>query len=508
MILRTIIILLLAYSASAESSITHVSVHPGWAQVTRSVTAENSPIELQLPAWVDLGSIQAKGAAVLAIHSRLKQTPALSTKAREAREKDIEAIRKELTDSESRRALLTASTKTQREYFAKLMDWKLGAPPQEMTTRRFTDAEFAEFVKFRDVLADLDTQEYESQRAHTAIQERITEAETKLKEDLAQKGKEETIVSVDLAPGATEFTLEYRIPGATWHPSTEITPDGAQLRLTRRAIIRQITSEDWLDAKITLRTAQFGDPSVPYARLRTSVQLEDGTNPFDQDFVRFDATHATAREIAELATLLGERAEHAVAEPATILSGGSAVRMDIGIGNLPLKRIYSLNAQKRDGAWTKGEITPARNEMLGPLSVDVDEPFSVQWTNVTAAGDTLTIPLGEETRISVQRSLVREASDVPRASGDEKWLDLSYRLTVRNDLAESASIVLDESLPPGKVTVLGSTPQAEPWRSNALRWHLKLDAGETATFEYAIRWTYPAKNQPALATLLERALRP
>ena len=176
MILRTIIILLLTWVATAapKSTITDVVVHPGWAQVTRSVQTEASEafstVELSLPAWTDLGSIQARGAGIIATHKRLESTPSLSKQDREAREKAIDVIRKELADAEALHKLLAASTKTQRDYFAKLMEWKLGAPPQEMTTRRFTDAEFAEFVKFRDVLADLDSKEFESQQAQTAIE--------------------------------------------------------------------------------------------------------------------------------------------------------------------------------------------------------------------------------------------------------------------------------------------------------------------------------------------------
>ena len=90
-------------------------------------------------------------------------------------------------------------------------------------------------------------------------------------------------------------------------------------------------------------------------------------------------------------------------------------------------------------------------------------------------------------------------------AGDKDHLDLSYRLTVRNTLANSATIVLDEPMPDGQVTVLGTTPAAE-LRHRALRWHLELDGNEIATFEYAIRWTYPTKDKPALAKLLERAL--
>jgi hypothetical protein len=508
MILHTIIILLLACTASAKAPISKVAVHPGWAQVTRAVTVDTEPVEIQLPGWVNIASIQARGAAVLATHTRSKTTPPLKKSLRKLREDAIEAIRKELADSAAQRKLLTASIKTQRDYFAKLMEWKLGAPPQEMTTRRFTDVEFGEFIKFRDVLADLDSQDHDSQRGHAAIQERLTEAEKNLKEDLAKKSREQVLVNVDLVPGATAFTLEYQIPGATWHPTTEVTPDGDLLRLTRRAIIRQMTGEDWHDAEITLRSSRLGNPSALYAKIAASIEFDgDGENPFSHDFARFDATNAIAQEIAEFASLLGERSEHRIADSATILSGGTAVRLDIGAASLPLKRVYSLNAQRRDGAWTKGEVTPARNEMLGPLSVSVDEPFTVKWSNVGAAGGLLSIPLGEESRISVQRNLVREASDVPTTSGEEKWLDLSYRLTVRNDLAESATLVLDESLPEGKVTLLGSSPQAEP-RQGALRWHLQLDGGETATFEYSIRWAYSGKAKPALATLLERALRP
>jgi DNA replication initiation complex subunit (GINS family) len=370
--LRIIFILLLALPGFAANSITSVVVYPGWAEVTRTIDASATSAQVTLPAWVDLGSIQARGAGVLATHKRLQTMPPLSKKEVKARSEAIEAIRKELAEAEAQHALLVASTKTQRDYFAKLMEWKLGAPPQEMTSRRFTDAEFAEFVKFRDVLAELDNKEHQSQLAISAIQERIAEAEQTLKEDQSKPAKEQTIVDVDLAPGTESFTLEYRLPGATWHPTTEVTPVGDSLRLTRRALIRQMTGEDWKDVSLTLRSSDLGDPSALYAKIAASIEPdENGENPFRQDFARYDAANGTAQEIAEFASLLGERREHKLADSASILSGAAAVRLDLATSTVPMTRVYSLNAQKRDSAWLTGEITPDATQMLGPLNVNV-----------------------------------------------------------------------------------------------------------------------------------------
>ncbi|MEM1305912.1 MAG: mucoidy inhibitor MuiA family protein [Pseudomonadota bacterium] len=83
------------------------------------------------------------------------------------------------------------------------------------------------------------------------------------------------LVTADAAQTAT-ITVRYQVRGASWRPTYDarlVTADGErkpELRLVRRAIIRQSTSEPWNKVRLTLSTARVnGRTAAPDVRTMT-----------------------------------------------------------------------------------------------------------------------------------------------------------------------------------------------------------------------------------------------
>ncbi|HEY4224146.1 MAG TPA: mucoidy inhibitor MuiA family protein, partial [Myxococcota bacterium] len=69
--------------------------------------------------------------------------------------------------------------------------------------------------------------------------------------------KVEVLVILESDKPEGELSVEYAVPGASWHPAYDLMfdPDGGKVTLSASGLVSQATGEDWSDTKLALSTA-------------------------------------------------------------------------------------------------------------------------------------------------------------------------------------------------------------------------------------------------------------
>jgi hypothetical protein len=504
-----------ATATGEPSRITGVIVYPGWARVTRTVSPRPgqtfAAVELtDLPPWLALDSLSATatGATVLDVHGRLERED-LAQKIESAEEAlaDLQAaVATGKGELEERRHVLGV----ERENLQKLMTWKLSAVAEEQSARTLTVEELAAVAKLNEAVQAnaearlaLDAEERKLSASLTAA----TEALAELRE---QQPEEQAVLTIELQRQTTAKTVtvdvSYTVPGASWYPSYQVRDTGgATVELVRSALVRQITGEDWQQARIAVAVAAEPPAGLDalFDRLHTSVAANDKEQ--HRAHAIFARHLQRGQSLLRQAAVLGVTSRSAFAESANAPSGGALIRGLIGAVEMPVARRYRLRPAQSDAAVLTATLTHTGSSALlpGPVTVLGAAATTAQLPAVLP-GTEVEIALGESADVRVERLLAPGASATSDI-GKSGQLDLTYRLTVRNTTGRVVAVQLDEHLPAEGVQLLTAAPLASR-RGNTLSWQLAVGAGEAVTASYMVRWRYAKENPPALANALATRL--
>ena len=261
----------LAARLDFDSRVDAVTVFPSGAQVARIATGaleagEHVIVIDDLPAHVDPASIRVEGTGSgLTLGSvdvrNVAARPAADPAARQRIENDIAALQDEaarldrqLADIDLRRNVLTTlvngAAGPRGETASPLGAEDIGGILDMTATRLAALNEETQSVRAARRNVDADIQAlYEELNRQAPSESSRTAVEIQLSAD---------------APTEGTFTLRYTVADAGWRAVYDASVDlgdgieGLQLDLTRRALVRQSTSESWDDVALVLSTARPG----------------------------------------------------------------------------------------------------------------------------------------------------------------------------------------------------------------------------------------------------------
>ncbi len=481
-----------------DSRIDRVTVYPDGAVVTRlgkaSLLQGASQIVLRgLPATIDPASIRVEGKgfadkagdgafSVGAVDVRLAPGEAKPVLDRTVEDR-LKALREEKGEHEGRIAAIEAQRAT-IERFAQVGPDKLGP-----------DGKALPVSDWPAVFAAIGTALVKVQNDLRAERTKLADvaAEIAALERAHPQGprpgapKRDIAIAVEAPqPVAAEFTVSYRVSGASWTPTYEArlttTGEKPEVALTRRAEIRQRTGEAWDGVALTLSTTRstggtrapelvpmqvaFFEPPVvyesrgrvgavapaPMAAARAKAEAEATA-----DALARQSQRAAAPKPAELQVATIEagayQANFKVPGLASIPQDGSPKTVTLSQrkaeATLAARAVPELEQKAYlEAAFTHGEEAPL---LAGRVALHRDGTYvGMGRFNLVAPGDEVALGFGADDRIKVSYAPVKRRENEPR------WLAQS-----RTDQREFRTVVKSLHAQPVKITVLQRIPFSE-----------------------------------------------
>lgn len=279
-------------------------------------------------------------------------------------------------------------------------------------------------------------------------------------------------------PVAAEFTVSYRVSGASWTPVYEarLTTGGdrPEIVLTRRAELRQRTGEDWSEVALTLSTTRsaggtrapdlapmqvmFFEPPVVYeSRPRTTLAPAPMAPAAREMKSAQDSAAAPVPQEASLATASLEagayQASFRVPGRASIPQDGASKTVVLTQSRVSPTLSARATPELEEKAYLEAAFTHEEEAPLLPGQVFLHRDGSYIGRGrlgLVAPGDKVELGFGADDKLKVTRAPVRRRENEP------DWLGQT-----RTDLREFRTVVKSLHSQPVKVTVTERIPFSE-----------------------------------------------
>lgn len=330
------------------------------------------------------------------------------------------------------------------------------------------------------------------------------------------------------APAATKarLTLSYRVRQASWRPVYDarlITRDPQpSLALTRRALLRQNTGEDWKDAQVTLSTTPVGrgtnaptlagerigfTPPMPApAPMAKLERMPAGASAYMSDARTRDAAKPALEVAVEEQGAAFEagnyQSEFRIPGAVSLATGQGEKSFRLG-GDKPEITLALRAAPALDPtAYLEASFkAPGEAPLLpGEVLLTRDETF-VGKTSVplAAPGEAVRLGFGADDSVKVKRITIRQKTSEPGFIGTTLTARHEFRVTARNYHAFPVALVLEDRVPVSEdqaIVVERASAMTKPDveapedRRGVFQWTPTLKAGEEKSFTlaYSVRW--------------------
>ena len=301
--------------------------------------------------------------------------------------------------------------------------------------------------------------------------------------------------------GTYEVELSYIVDGASWTPDYDLFADGergTEARLLLSANVVQNTGVDWRDVRLTLSSSDINSrldapawsPTyLGHDRERLAQARVTRNDAYDMD-VSAEAsmsTPAAAKASYAPATFATESSSaaarlYAVERPFSLATNGRPSTVRLVSYQLPLALRYRVVPKREPVAYLEGVVTgwDTLNLLGAQLRLHLDGRFlGTTFLDPTQASDTLTVGLGPDPRLVVERTGRDQSTDHKFIRGRRVY-ELGYRITLRNTRAVAVDVVVEDQLPVStrdEITVELKSATGRPERDEAtgkLTWRLSL----------------------------------
>lgn len=516
-----------AAALQANSRIEQVTLYPDAALVTRSLAIEipagsHDILLPDLPMTADPASlrVEASGTGRLLVGGIDLRMGVAEAKP----DAELEARLKARREARDRLADRVDTTETRKAMVQRLAQGdpapKDGKPLDLESWLNAVEAVGKTLQTLNDELRGLRIEE-------TRINEEIAALEAAIGQPGTQNPRRVAAIAVE-APEAIKATLtvSYRVSGASWRPVYDARLDtrGAKpaLELTRRALIRQRTGEDWREAKVVLSTlrvqrgtaapvlgseklAFFEPPTarmspLPAAPAAEALAMSAVGN--QRQKVASDRAETAEEQQAQLATS-PFHAEFTVPGAITLPSGNEERSLRLASEAIEPKLQHKAAPVLDPTAYLEASFTLNGEAPLLPGEVLLarDGAFIGRTrVNAIAGGDKVELGFGADERVKITRvPLQKEARD-PGIFSSNRTEDNRFRTDIRNLHAFPVTLQLLDRVPISEdqaITIERLPEMTKPEienvedRRGVVAWNLTLQPQETKAIVTAWRVRWP-----------------
>ena len=336
------------------------------------------------------------------------------------------------------------------------------------------------------------------------------------------------------ADALANIALSYYSSQAGWQPIYDLRVNSKTntLKLIYKASLIQNTGIDWINTKLTLSTGtpnftatapilstwylKYFMPQLYQSLSRVATNGYGKQSTFnavqsftDKDFKKIEVNSNqsdAARETIQPSTLeqyttlvsglLNTNFE--IDLPYNITSNGQAHSITIKAQEVQsILKNYAVPKLDID-AYLLAEITNWQNLELLPGNANIimdDTYIGKSFIDPNSTADTLNLSLGKDKRITVKRSILKDATLLKTKDGFTKQ-SFTYELTVKNNKTKEVNILLKDQYPLSNekdisIELVKDGDAAINTDLGVLTWKIKLQPGESQKVSYTYTVKYP-----------------
>ncbi|RME00157.1 MAG: mucoidy inhibitor MuiA family protein, partial [Bacteroidetes bacterium] len=193
--------------------------------------------------------------------------------------------------------------------------------------------------------------------------------------------------------------------------------------------------------------------------------------------------------------------EYEIEAPYTILSDGKTHRIDVVQFEVPAVYSYSSIPKKKEAAFLTAQVPDWQelNLPTGEVNLFFENAYiGKSLLNTDFSEDTLEISLGEDKGVFIDRKMVKEFSK-KQLIGKNRVVELEFEIFVRNDKRSAIDLTVYDQIPVSfeKSIVVDNVEISDgelDEKTGIITWKVKLNPGESRTFQKKYRVKYPKAN--------------
>lgn len=498
------------------SQITHVTVFRSQAQVLRTAKVElNSGVTNlvfeKLSPFINQSSIEVKADANITLLSVSTRNNYLKTE-----NNNIEI--NQLEDSlESINALL-ADFKADKETIVYQKDLMLanknvGSNQQGVKTDELEDL----MVLYKKKLDEFKTDWFRI----SALEKKYSFIKQKVEKQLAEFKSGQTELSYEIVVSVksddvisnANIELSYIVENVTWQPFFDIRVKDtkSKFQLFVKANITQSSGEDWKNVNLKLTTSNPSEGGI-------KPELQPNWLRFYQQQMYIDGISSEPMQVLELhATKVRSKSEEnyknvevnqesintefVVNIPYSIPSDNVPHQVDLTNENYEAEYLYAAVPKLDKDAFVTAKV--AANDLINQISGEANIYFDGTFTGKTflngTAQDTLTISLGRDKRILVERTKLKDFCSKSFFGGSKKE-NSTFEITIRNTRKEPIKIVVEDQIPIStsddiEVKLIEYSGASYDEKTGKLIWIITLLPEQTQKVKFGFEVKYPSSKQ-------------
>jgi uncharacterized protein (TIGR02231 family) len=505
---------------TVESKISQVTVFLSRAQITRVIqtrveAGKTNLILSGLTANLDPQSVQVAGKGGIVLLG-------ISHQQNFVREFNYPPNLRILRDSLEVLKTLILNEQNQKEILNKeeqliLSNQKIGGGDQNLTATELKA--MADF--FRARLSDIYLQRAKIDERIRKFSDRLTKLQQQFNEvnDLYNRNTSELVISVSSESGSSvELEVNYIVNNAGWIPVYDIRALDTKkpVQLSYKANVFQSTGEEWKNVKLNLSTQNpnlggvkpnldpwFLDFSNPVAVLRgkaSGVRKSEAPAPAmarQEEAVEMDQEISTVSNYTSVVQT-SISTEFSIKLPYSVSSSGKPTLVDIGNHSLNAEYLYSVAPKLDNDAFLLARVTGwgELNLLPGDANVFFEGTYVTKtFINPNEIKDTLSISLGRDKRVVVQREKLKDFTS-RKTVGTNQRDSYAYQISVRNTKSEPIKILIEDQIPVSQngqieVTLQDAGAGKYTQHNGRLEWEMVIAAQETKKVVYKFEVKYP-----------------
>jgi len=360
-----------------------------------------------------------------------------------------------------------------------------------------------------------------------AIQDRLNQLSQENKPIEQPKPVGQLILQVmSKAAGPVDFDFNYFTRNAGWVPTYDIrvkTIDNS-FKLVYKAMVSQTTGLNWNGVKLNLSTSNpnqgntipvlsplylqlyapilYNQVAVAASSYTMAAPQMDEVEIVSSDNLKKSKSlgYATQKlEVKDFLTLKESQlnTNFEIDLPYDIPSDGVAYSVNIKDEMIPATYQHVAVPKLDNDAFLIAKINnwDSLSLLPGDANIIMDNVYlGKSYLNPNTTDDTLSISMGRDKRIAINRKLVKEYNKVKR--NDSKIESYTYEITVKNNKKQSIDMNLSDQFPISQtkeieVTLSDSGDAEVDNEAGFLKWNVKLKPGESKKYRFSYQVKYP-----------------
>ncbi len=501
------------------STITQVTVFRAQAQIKRTATFEGNMgvynlVFDKLSPFINMNSIEVKVDASLTLLSVSSRNQYLNKQEKPAPivllDDSLETINYHLAELAGKKE----AYQTEKDVLNS--NKNLGGTQNGIKADELEDA----LMVFRKQMLELNRE-----LIQLSIEEKkLNNSKQKIEQQLAEYNagqmqlSNEIIVSVKANNDVqnAKIELSYLVTNVGWQPFYDIrVKDTKQpLQIMCKAKVTQSTGENWKNVMLKLTTANPAEGGIkpelqtnwlkyyePVLLEQRNISMEKNYNaPRQAEGMQNNDMVVASNGIATFAET-DINTEFVVNTPYTIPSDNAAHSVDLTVLNLKAEYQYQAVPKLDKDAFVTAKVVA--NDIINNLQGEANVYFDGTYTGSTyinsTANDTLSISLGRDKRIQIERKKLKEFSS-KSFFGGSKTESNTWEITIKNSRKEPIKILIEDQVPVStnkeievKITNTGNAKIDEP--TGKLQWIFNIEAEQLQTAKFSFDVKYPSNNK-------------